>query len=507
MFSLNRRAKISLHNKVLSVLGSVCEMESGRPAYEMESGRPAYEDVCASNITTNNTGSHELADLKTLIPGTIVFFLVLPFVLFHFRFFPISTTPAILVGSLLMVATQVVTQEEAYEVMGHRDSLTAIFLLLGMMLLAQYVEREQILVKILRRFLHQHHSFPNYIWRICLLSFVLSAFFTNDACCAIFTPLVLKFWETQERPRPELESILLAIATSANIGSVATAFGNPQMALIAAKTSSPEFAGSRLDMLTCVIYLLPPAVIVGVLNTALVILHHKLRSRHVERAKLISEASQSEQEMAGLAGHANGVNNPSLSTYEGFTSFSQDRLAMPTSLETIKEDEVLEIPENRGIDIEAQERELVMNSDSDSESDPDSSTKNTAEDLTQISAISYKPGQLTQSFEEQHNDRASETSLNRILDGSGLHLSHRIGIYKSVSAVSASEFLPVDTGLNQLSPAESLMSLFSPGDSLGFPIVLLLLLLGVVVLFLASSVTVTFDMGKTTHVFFTALKV
>ena len=458
--------------------------------------------VSAGNNTSFPSSNHELASLDKLIPGSVVFFITLPFVLFHFRFFPLGTTTAVLLGALLMVVTQVVTQEEAYQVMGQQANLTAIFLLLGMMLLAQYIERELILVKILRKILHPHQSFANYLWRISLLSFLLSAFFTNDACCAIFTPLVLKFWEAQERPRSELETILLAIATSANIGSVVTVFGNPQMALISAKTSQREYAVSRLNMVTCVIYLLPTALLIGSLNILFLLLHHKLRTRNIERTTLISEASQSEQEMAGLASnnHSNGLNNPTLNYYEGFTSFSQDRLAIPTSLETIKEDEVLEIPENRGIDIEAQERELVLHSSSDSDSDNESSeNKHTSEDLSQISSISYKPSPLSSHnvLEEEHNDqRGSDSSLNRALEGNGLQLSHRIGMYKSVSAVSASEFLPLDTGLNQLSPSESLMSLFSPGDSVVFQVLLLLLLLAIVALFLASTSTVTFDLGK-----------
>lgn len=53
----------------------------------------------------------------------------------------------------------------------------------------------------------------------------------------------------------EMETILLAIASSSNIGSVQTVFGNPQLALIAATTAADHFASSRLDLLRSLLYL------------------------------------------------------------------------------------------------------------------------------------------------------------------------------------------------------------------------------------------------------------
>ena len=53
----------------------------------------------------------------------------------------------------------------------------------------------------------------------------------------------------------EMETVLLAIASSSNIGSVQTVFGNPQLALIAATTAADHFASSRLDLLRALVYL------------------------------------------------------------------------------------------------------------------------------------------------------------------------------------------------------------------------------------------------------------
>jgi Na+/H+ antiporter NhaD/arsenite permease-like protein len=64
---------------------------------------------------------------------------------------------------------------------------------------------------------------------VAVSSALLSAFLINDVVCIAFTPLVLQMCDALERdPRP----YLLALATSSNIGSVATITGNPQNILI-----------------------------------------------------------------------------------------------------------------------------------------------------------------------------------------------------------------------------------------------------------------------------------
>lgn len=67
---------------------------------------------------------------------------------------------------------------------------------------------------------------------LVLLSFtvgILSAFFVNDTICLIFTPVVLAVTEKLKLPRLPY---LVALATSANIGSVMSVTGNPQNALV-----------------------------------------------------------------------------------------------------------------------------------------------------------------------------------------------------------------------------------------------------------------------------------
>ncbi|MFZ3215917.1 MAG: SLC13 family permease [Candidatus Acidiferrales bacterium] len=58
---------------------------------------------------------------------------------------------------------------------------------------------------------------------------ILAAFFVNDTICLIFTPIVLVVTERLEVPPVPY---LIAVATSANIGSVMSVTGNPQNAVI-----------------------------------------------------------------------------------------------------------------------------------------------------------------------------------------------------------------------------------------------------------------------------------
>lgn len=76
--------------------------------------------------------------------------------------------------------------------------------------------------------------------RICFAEYVLyhisaisSALFTNDTCCVVLTGFILKVSrENNLPPKP----FLLALASSANIGSATTPIGNPQNLVIAVQS-------------------------------------------------------------------------------------------------------------------------------------------------------------------------------------------------------------------------------------------------------------------------------
>ncbi|MBI1817842.1 MAG: anion transporter [Deltaproteobacteria bacterium] len=78
---------------------------------------------------------------------------------------------------------------------------------------------------------------------VVLLAGVLSACFVNDVVCIVLAPLLLDVLRALERkPVP----YLIALATAANIGSVATITGNPQNMIIGSLSGIPyrSFAGA-----------------------------------------------------------------------------------------------------------------------------------------------------------------------------------------------------------------------------------------------------------------------
>ena len=182
------------------------------------------DEICA----TQNPG------LYIQIMGTIVFVVVWPFIVLDMKWFPLGRPAAALVGAMLMVLFQVVTQDEVYEIEGELGNLQTIFLLIGMMILSYYFDREGLLrIIALWIFGRGGKTFRSILWKVCLLSAFLSAFVTNDAACLVLTPLLLTEFIKQGRHKKELLPLCLGIATSANIGSAATVFGNPQNAFIA----------------------------------------------------------------------------------------------------------------------------------------------------------------------------------------------------------------------------------------------------------------------------------
>ncbi|KAJ6861651.1 hypothetical protein NC651_037656 [Populus alba x Populus x berolinensis] len=96
--------------------------------------------------------------------------------------------------------------------------------------------------------------------RICIVSAISSALFTNDTACVFLTEFIIKIArENNIRPEP----FLLGLASSSNIGSSATPIGNPQNLIIAIQ--------SRISFGEFVLGLLP-AVLVGVFVNALILI-------------------------------------------------------------------------------------------------------------------------------------------------------------------------------------------------------------------------------------------
>jgi Na+/H+ antiporter NhaD/arsenite permease-like protein len=167
----------------------------------------------------------------------------------------IDRAGAALLGASLMVATGVLSLEEAYQAV----DFNTVVLLLGMMIVVANL-RLSGFFRIITHWIAGHVRRPiTLLGMVILSSGVLSAFLVNDTICLLMTPLVLELVTKLKRnPIP----YLLATATASNIGSVATITGNPQNILIGSLSRIPygEFALA-----------LAPVAIVGLVICAVLI--------------------------------------------------------------------------------------------------------------------------------------------------------------------------------------------------------------------------------------------
>jgi Na+/H+ antiporter NhaD/arsenite permease-like protein len=155
----------------------------------------------------------------------------------------IDRAGAALLGGSLIVATGVLSLEEAYRAI----DFNTIVLLLGMMIVVANL-RLSGFFRVIIHWIAGHVRRPIMLLGMVILSSgVLSAFLVNDTVCLVMTPLVLELViKLKRNPIP----YLLAIATASNIGSVATITGNPQNIVIGSLSRIPygEFAAALVPI-------------------------------------------------------------------------------------------------------------------------------------------------------------------------------------------------------------------------------------------------------------------
>ncbi|MBK9138705.1 MAG: anion transporter [Verrucomicrobia bacterium] len=159
------------------------------------------------------------------------------------KILPLNRPAAALLGTVLMVATGVMTPKEAYAAVDY-DTLV---LLLGMMLIAAYLHLGGFFDWAADRVLRVAGTPQRLLLLIIVTSGVLSALLVNDTVCLMLTPLVVAVMVRGGLPLPPY---LLALAMSANIGSVATLVGNPQNMIIGNLSGIPfvRFSASLLPV-------------------------------------------------------------------------------------------------------------------------------------------------------------------------------------------------------------------------------------------------------------------
>lgn len=154
---------------------------------------------------------------------------------------PLHRPAAALLGAVLMVACGVMTPEQVYRSVDY-DTLV---LLLGMMLIAAYLHLAGFFDWAADWILRVAKTPQRLLFYVVCASGILSALLVNDTVCLMLTPLVVA---VLIRGRLPLVPYLLALAMSANVGSVATLVGNPQNMIIGHLSGIPflRFSASLL---------------------------------------------------------------------------------------------------------------------------------------------------------------------------------------------------------------------------------------------------------------------
>jgi Na+/H+ antiporter NhaD/arsenite permease-like protein len=141
------------------------------------------------------------------------------------KILPLNRPSAALLGTVLMVAFGILTPEQAYRAVDY-DTLV---LLLGMMLISAYLFLAGFFDWAADWILRRARTPQALLIYLIFTSGILSALLVNDIICLMLTPLVVAVMVRGKLP---LAPYLLALAMSANLGSVATLVGNPQNMII-----------------------------------------------------------------------------------------------------------------------------------------------------------------------------------------------------------------------------------------------------------------------------------
>ncbi|KDP22250.1 hypothetical protein JCGZ_26081 [Jatropha curcas] len=190
-----------------------------------------------------------LASSVKVVLGSIAFSIFWILAVFpSIPFLPVGRTAGSLLGAMLMVIFRVMTPDQAYAAI----DLPILGLLFGTMVVSVYLERADMFKYLGNLLSWKSKGAKDLLCRICLVSAISSALFTNDTSCVVLTEFVLKIARQHNLPP---HPFLLALASSANIGSSATPIGNPQNLVIAGQ-SKISFGDFLFGIL--------PAMLVGI---------------------------------------------------------------------------------------------------------------------------------------------------------------------------------------------------------------------------------------------------
>lgn len=139
--------------------------------------------------------------------------------------FRVDRTGIAIIGATIMVVGGIVSWDEAVRTV---DAHTLV-LLFGMMIVTAYLRLSGFFRLMTTWAVRSAHTPMAVLAAVIVTSGALSALFVNDVICLVMAPLVLEIARRLGLPPVPY---LIAVATAANVGSVATLTGNPQNMLV-----------------------------------------------------------------------------------------------------------------------------------------------------------------------------------------------------------------------------------------------------------------------------------
>jgi Na+/H+ antiporter NhaD/arsenite permease-like protein len=139
--------------------------------------------------------------------------------------FRVDRTGVAIIGAVAMIATGVIPWDRAVAAV---DAHTLV-LLFGMMIIAAYLRLSGFFRLVTDLAVRRARTATGLLAMIIVAAGGLSALFVNDVVCLVMAPIVIEV--TRQLRLPPVP-YLVALATAANVGSVATLTGNPQNMLI-----------------------------------------------------------------------------------------------------------------------------------------------------------------------------------------------------------------------------------------------------------------------------------
>lgn len=350
-------------------------------------------------------------------------------------FMPIGRTAGSLLGAMLMVIFRVLTPDQAYAAI----DLPILGLLFGTMVVSVYLEKADMFKYLGKLLAWKSQGAKDLLCRICLISAISSALFTNDTSCVVLTEFVLKIARQQNLPP---HPFLLALASSANIGSSATPIGNPQNLVIAVQSKIP-FGKFLFGIL--------PAMLVGVVVNALLLLcmYWKLLSVQKDVEDAAAEVVPEEEVVShrfspATMSHLNSSNSQDLNN-------ALDSMNISSSPSVNGHTNHAETLRNRGsiIEGEIQKVDSSRNSNASKEGTNDGSLQKREENVSskRVSSVDEYVGENFTSYDEKENlPKAWKDMLWKIcvyLVTFGMLIALLMGLNMSWTAVTAALALMV----------------------------------------------------------------